>query len=281
LYNLPITTWKEILKKDDIKCNSEKQICLAVLKYGNLQKNEKTRVQVLSELLPLVRYAFISPQFVMEFIEPLSESIPALKDCLYDAYRFKSVENLGVPKSPALFNKPYLVRRKSELITWCSTKKSPGVKLDALMHHATHTGQTNTWQTVLSDQEFSSGQYSWNIKVIKSSMNWVFIGVAETNFASYTSYIGACANTWGHGQYIGWGKAHAGNQGATSTAYNYTNGDIINVILDMDAHTLNFAKNGTPVNRMISFTNLPAKVRAGISLYGNADEIEIVPEDKP
>lgn len=58
LDGLPISMWKELLQRDDIKVSNEEDVFTAVLKYANLNPN--TRVDTLKELLPLVRYVLLN-----------------------------------------------------------------------------------------------------------------------------------------------------------------------------------------------------------------------------
>jgi hypothetical protein len=52
--SLPLSTWVELLQRDDVKVSDEEEVFKAVVKYA--QANPLTKEDTLKTLLPLVRY---------------------------------------------------------------------------------------------------------------------------------------------------------------------------------------------------------------------------------
>lgn len=47
-------------------------------------------MEILTELLPCIRFPYLPIKFIVEQVEPMSQWIPVLKDILYEVYRYKA-----------------------------------------------------------------------------------------------------------------------------------------------------------------------------------------------
>jgi hypothetical protein len=95
----------------------------------------------------------------------------------------------------------------------------------------------------------SSGQWYWEITCIANSAGDNFMFGIATADMSLTDYPGQDANGWGYYGNNG-NKFHNGSSSSYGDAY--TNGDVIGVVLDMDAGTLSFYKNGASQGQAFS-----------------------------
>lgn len=112
----------------------------------------------------------------------------------------------------------------------------------------------------------SAGKWYWEISLVSSSGSHVFLPGIALSTASLTLAPGYDANGWG---YIGeTGKKLTNNSqsvyGATLAA-----GDLVSVLLDMDAGSVEFWKNG--VSQGVAFTGLSGAMFAAIGDTSNSN----------
>lgn len=126
----------------------------------------------------------------------------------------------------------------TQYATWDSAKKASNISLSGGNLIASNSGAGDG--SVLSDIGVSSGKYYWEVTI--GSVSTVWIGIASV-LANTALSLGADIYGWG---YRGGASPAAITNNNSSPAYgaNYTTGDIISVLLDMDAGTLVFWKNG-------------------------------------
>jgi len=267
LLGLPVTTWRELLKSDEIQVLSEFELYKIVLRVADQHKDK--RVAVLNELLPFIRFPFMQAKYLVEEVEKMEKIVPVLHELLFEAYRFKAnpqTRSAIAPWRSASRRTPW---------RWESDTISSGLQLDETQTKVTHKGSTSTWQSVIGCNFFNGGVHSWDIKVENNLSNWLFIGVANKSWRGYldqsSGYAGQGVDSWSYGSNPGWGKTY----GHTNTAYGtpYQTGDVITISLDFNDGTLSFAKNGE--NYGVAFTGINEEVAPVATLYHAGDSVSI------
>jgi hypothetical protein len=155
-----------------------------------------------------------------------------------------------------------IVAGASTFTTWSTTDKGSNVTLSGGNLAASFAAAANIM--VRAGVSVSLGKYYWEVTIGTAGANAPIVGIARSS-ATLSGYLGSDGN--------GWGYQTNGNKvaGAVGTAYGatFTTGDIIGVLLDLDAGTLSFTKNGT--SQGIAFSGLagalfPAASGDGVTL---------------
>jgi len=271
LLNLPISTWKELLKSDDIKAKSERDLFDAVEKIANLQKDKDKKIYVYNELLPFIRFPFMSAEFLVTKVEILIPVVPVVKELLYEAYRYKVY-----PQDKSILDKCRARQRRGLLFQWSSSKMSNGITISTSDQlSATHTGTGSTWQSVCGSEYYSVGYHTWDVRVDKNISNWIFIGIVDKSWSGWSDpssgYAGYSAQSWSYGNANNWGKTNSGRGSAYGCQY--TTGDVITVKLDMENKKLSFAYNGA--DQGVAFDNFSDEVCPVVTLYQPGDKITL------
>jgi len=268
---LTTSTWKELLKSDDIKVKSEVELFKLVLDIANQSKDETKRNEILTELLPCVRFPFMPSKFLVEEVEVLTKKHPILHDLLHEAFRYKFN-----PKKSLL--SPMRCSPRNSPFRWSAERISPGLKVDdtAPGSPLTHNGSNSTWLSATGDEFYSSGMYSWQIKIDSNLSSWIFIGVVAKTWSGYSNissgYVGQAADSWAYGSYNGWGKTHSAANSVWGSTY--VTGDIITINLNMDKKSIGFAKNDTDYGE--AFQGLPDEVTLAVTLYNTNEKVSLV-----
>jgi len=97
----------------------------------------------------------------------------------------------------------------------------------------------------------------------------VFLGVCTGAMKVSSNYIGHDAHSWG---YYGCGNVYKSGS-SSSYGQSYRTGDVMTLYLDMDAHTLSYAKNGQHLG--VAFTDLPDQLYPAFSLYTKNDQLQL------
>jgi len=133
---------------------------------------------------------------------------------------------------------------------------------------ATMVNADNKWLTLRASSAFTRGRHQWTVKMDRCAGGNVFLGLC-TSTMRLANYIGHDAQSWG---YYGCGNIYrAGSSSSYGSAYR--TGDAITLMLDMDARTLSYAKNGQQLG--VAFSDLPDSVYPAFSLYTKNDQISI------
>jgi len=129
-------------------------------------------------------------------------------------------------------------------------------------------GADQRWVTVRANRSYTSGRHAWSCKMERCGAGNMFIGVCAPNM-KLNNYIGCDTNGYG---YYGCGNSYR-NGSSSSYGSGYRTGDIIRVLLDMDARTCSFEKNGQALG--VAFRDLPDTVYPAVSLYTKLDQVRI------
>ena len=110
-----------------------------------------------------------------------------------------------------------------------------------------------------------SGKYYWEVKLISSITDGCTIGIVDGVNGDYSTFLGQNSNEWGYNL--------AGDIYHNASAYQsglptYTNGNIINIALDLDNNYIYFGKNGTWIN-----SGVPTSGATGTGGYAITDNI--------
>jgi len=110
----------------------------------------------------------------------------------------------------------------------------------------------------------------------KNNSSWIFIGIVEKNWQGYTDqssgYVGYSPISWSYGNANNWGKTSSGS--GQQYGLPYTTGDVVSIILDMDASSLSFGLNGKDLG--ICFQNFATEVKIAVTLYQPGDQIKLL-----
>eukprot|EP01090_Pellita_catalonica_P017318 TRINITY_DN51_c0_g1_i1.p1 TRINITY_DN51_c0_g1~~TRINITY_DN51_c0_g1_i1.p1 ORF type:complete len:488 (-),score=75.26 TRINITY_DN51_c0_g1_i1:370-1833(-) len=219
LDELEPTTWAEMLRSDNIEIQSEEQLFEAVMSYSDQFANEvvkesgeSRRDQVLTLLLPFVRWPFMSPKYLVNVIEKDSSltHLPIVHDLMHEAFRYKVY--------PDIFSKTVRMRARMGF-RFDKSRCHNNISLtdeDRRAFLATAGG----WMNVVCVEEMSRYQNYIEWKVESGNM---MLG-AVIGGCSTTGYAGQWANGWTY--YSPGGQVYHQN-GTPATGTSYTQGDSI------------------------------------------------------
>lgn len=131
---------------------------------------------------------------------------------------------------------------------------------------------SSSWGAAMADMAkgFKSGKHVWEVEVVKSTTNYVGVGIATKQF-NIDTYVGGDSNSWGYqaSQQL-WHNSNSKTYGM-----NFTTGDIIRVELDCGKHTLKFYKNGK--DQGVAYSDLPTNVEffPVIGCYNVGDSLKL------
>lgn len=126
----------------------------------------------------------------------------------------------------------------------------------------------NRWRTVRGTKEITDGRVFWDARLEMCQTGNMFLGVC-TGRMKLGNYCGNDEHSFGY-----YGCSNVYNCG-TSKKYGepFRTGDMMRVIVDMNARTLSFWKNGVSLG--VAFENLPPRVYPAFSLYSVGDTIRL------
>jgi SPRY domain/Sad1 / UNC-like C-terminal len=137
-------------------------------------------------------------------------------------------------------------------------------------------GSKDKWQTCNGSMAFTHGRVSFSVKILASphtSNNWRFIvGVVPVKSAPI-SWIGS-KGSWGYIGGTGGKNYNAGKSFAYGEKYGDEN-DLIRCVLDFDASTIEFFKNGK--SQGIAFDNLAGPVYPAVSITATGAKVQLLP----
>jgi len=153
---------------------------------------------------------------------------------------------------------------------------SSGLTFDESTGVISHSGRSNSWQSICGAEFVSSGQHSWSIKIHANVSNWLFIGVADKRWTGWmdqsSGYVGYQANSWSYGSYANWGKTTGGH--GQHYGVSYKTGDIVTIVLDMDQKEVSFNLNGN--EQGVAFKAINAdEVCPVVTLYQTGDQVSV------
>lgn len=130
--------------------------------------------------------------------------------------------------------------------TWNPADKGSNIQLSN--YNRTQRNITTAWHSARAYASASSGKRYYEMQFDEGNTNsYCILGVGKAA-ATVTFYPGSDANGWAW-QILGttaliWNNGSSASYGAAVTGGNGANGDIVGVLLDLDAGTLVFTKNG-------------------------------------
>jgi HECT-domain (ubiquitin-transferase)/Regulator of chromosome condensation (RCC1) repeat/SPRY domain/Kelch motif len=139
----------------------------------------------------------------------------------------------------------------------------------------------SSWRGIRSLQTFTDGQFAFEVEVTVSGQTgntWkTVIGVVPESYTPTSGALCVGGSLGGHGYVQHTGCKYNSTGGCGSTAYGekYGEGDVIRVVGDLDAKTLEFFKNGE--SQGVAFTNLEGPVRVGCSVTGQGTVLTLRP----
>ncbi|KAL6046058.1 BTB/POZ domain containing protein [Balamuthia mandrillaris] len=270
LWDLNVSTWVELLKSDKVQIAREEELFNAALRFADKKaKNKKERKQILEQLLPHIRYAFCSPQFLVEEVEQNEElmAVQALKDGLYYAFRWRVC--------PKAANPLILERRCGSLnvsLQWDPSQPFTygiyTISEDGFeAHKTTMPGTIYILRTTEMLEAPGAYYYEILVKTLSGSSE-VHIGLATTSFAFNSAYLRANGSYF----YDRTSGIMQGNQTITS-APSLANGDRIGFLVDFSNSTLEIFRNDQSV---YVFKNIPYQLWPCIAARDVGTKLELV-----
>lgn len=144
--------------------------------------------------------------------------------------------------------------------TWNPADKDSSITLSN--GDLTATGGTNAYRSVRSTTGKSTGKWYCEITLDAGGANGL-VGVGNSTF-SLANYVGADVNGWG------WQGSFKYHNGSGAYGSGKTTGDIISILLDMDAGTITLWKNGTTQGEMYNGLSGTLYVAFSSQLTGDA-----------
>ena len=153
------------------------------------------------------------------------------------------------------------------LTTWNPLDKNSWITLSSGNLTGTSMNEGNYGQ-VRATTSKSEGIYQWEVTIQGSAIDSMAIGVVTIDAPFNSSqFWGWGVDEWSYLSNDGTLR-HNGASTAYGTALNV--GDVLGMVLNMDAQTLAFYKNGVALG--VAFTSLPDALYPAISIIGNPSE---------
>ncbi|CAM9365219.1 unnamed protein product, partial [Choristocarpus tenellus] len=131
-------------------------------------------------------------------------------------------------------------------------------------------GSNETWSTILGTTPFISGKNYWELHLEKSSMAYLFIGVA-TRDTELTTFLGGDEYGWG---FIGDRALYHKRTKVKAYGERFSQGDTIGVTLNLDRGTLSFSKNGLDLG--VAFEGLVGELYPAVAFYSLGQRVSLV-----
>lgn len=147
----------------------------------------------------------------------------------------------------------------------------PDILLGCDGQTASYAGD-DSWSTVLGTHSFTTGIVAWNIRICQSSTAYIFVGAA-TSTADLHTFLGGCSQSWG---FIGEQALYHNREKVKVYGDCFCAGDIVGVVLDLDAGTLSFAINGKLQG--VAFEGVFGEFYPAVAFYSVGQEVEIMSE---
>jgi len=226
-------TWAGMLSNNELSIGSEQELYDCVMKYAaQFRGDQPKKDEVLTLLLPCVRFNFLPVEFLVETIEQDKSirRLPVVEHLLSETYRYIACpgHNATVPS--------YNTEPRIGFQKWDSGAKGPTIVLSN--ECMTAQSSSGSWETVRALVPITSGHPYFQFKVDQSAN--MMLGVCVGTIA-FTGYAGQYANGWTlHGA----GGQFYTSGGNTAQNMSFTNGDIIGIFVDLENGQLIYWKNG-------------------------------------
>jgi len=176
--------------------------------------------------------------------------------------------------------------RKARLLwadfTFDSSRKGPAMAVENDDRTVKQTSGNSQWNTIGCKEWVTEGVHKVYFKIDMScGSNWIFVGVMSRSYAGFTDtssgYIGCNSNAWG------WT-----NGGSTSRTYpsgnnfglrSFRTGDVLEMTLDMDAHTISYRIVGESTTPMLAFSSVASEVTVAVTLYDVNNQVTLCGPD--
>eukprot|EP01111_Echinosteliopsis_oligospora_P013558 TRINITY_DN4890_c0_g1_i1.p1 TRINITY_DN4890_c0_g1~~TRINITY_DN4890_c0_g1_i1.p1 ORF type:complete len:310 (+),score=54.09 TRINITY_DN4890_c0_g1_i1:35-931(+) len=142
-------------------------------------------------------------------------------------------------------------------------------------HTVSHGGDfLGSYQCVRGAIPVSSGICYWEISIDRLCIHQtgfhVVIGAIPSSFNYWHTYL-SCNGGWG---YLADGRKSHNSGNGEAYGSKYVEGDIIGVLVDMNAHSITFFRNG--VSQGVAFNNVYGVVYPGVSLLTGGQRVSMV-----
>jgi len=205
----------------------------AVMKYAE-QFDKKKQDEVLTLLLPYVRFVAISAQFLEKIAsDERVKDLPILHTLLHETYRYKFFPD------PSTFNAERMKPRSGGGFRFDPEKCHAQVVISEDGTKAQSNNTTGAWINVRCQTPLNPMNNYCEFKMGHTGL--IMMGVVDGD-CTRTSYAGQFNNGW---TYYSTGDVyHNGTTVVSGAGNNYVSGDKIGMSVDFDRGTLSFYKGG-------------------------------------
>lgn len=260
--------------------NQKKDIKTLVKDFWKLPRSKEQKqsdeiVQIVKDIVPHIRYPLMSPDALLDFVEP-SGVVP--EQYLHEAYRFISLQH-----RPSIFNSVRTKKRRGEvgkeMIKFNPNACHHEVTLSYDLLQARKSSNSRNWATCVCSRGVEKGRHFWEFRIDQCQTGHIMIGVGSenadlNNFHSSTENQNLMYYCWNGRKYHGMNHSPYGSQCKQK--------DIVGLLIDMDKKLLEFYKNG--ISQGIAFTKEDFNQSIYfpiISLFDLSDQITIIPTHQP
>lgn len=256
-------TFRKMLESSDIVIKNEKEILECIFKYSSQFTEKSKRDEVLSKLLPAVRFNLFSVAYLVESVEndPMIKHLPVLHKLLYETYRFKVM-----PEYPPSYNTKY--RKGLMFQLQFNDLCGPNIIISPDKKHALNNG--TTYSVATSGDGYDEGVFIWRIKI--SLCNYLGVGIVDATLNNYNAEF---HNVPGCYVYYMSGPAYTDGRSDGNTE-TFTTGAVISVVLDMNEKYFRIFKNGVLIKEV---RGLSGNKRLGMVLR-NKTAVHLLTEDE-
>lgn len=161
-------------------------------------------------------------------------------------------------------------------VVWSPTDHSLYVDISVSRRMATRNNVLGgAWHSARSDTSQSSGIRSVQFTIVNVGGGGCQVGVCN-GAESFYDYVGVTNNGV---SYLSNGNAIKNAAFTGTMPGTYTTGDVIGMVVDLDAHTVKFNKNGGAYSPTIDITSLGADVFVACSLNDTAPFCSVIVDD--
>lgn len=260
---LDVETFTEMIKSDDLQVKSEEDVLQAVLQYAEKQPENK-RKEMLSQILPSVRFAVLSGEFLMENIEenPIFSNVPIVHQLLHEAYRYKAYP--AAPTSLKIFPRKGTIMFEAE-----NSHVSISISSDKLTAVNKHSA-SGYWITARC---FPACEGICYREFTVHYQNYLMIGLEseEGNSGKTSQYPGQTPYGW---CWYSPGQTYHNNQCLQASA-TFSPGDTIGLLVDTNKGKMVFYKNGKITPAKFDNLSTSSKLYPAITFYSPGDKATI------
>ena len=138
------------------------------------------------------------------------------------------------------------------------------------------TQTAHVWSLTTTDTELTEGKHFWEVELLSEGVAGTFIGISRPNLYPTGKYWErGCTNAWF--MYAGAGGLFGNGKYGDNPAGDYTQGDRVGVLLDLDNGSLRFFKNGVQYGPGYAAGSVTGPVVAAVQMFCEDTSVRLLP----